>query len=359
MKSIDNDIKSGQFKKAYLLFGEETYLIRQYRDKLKKALVAEDDTMNFSSFEGKDLNQNEIIDLAETLPFFADRRMILIENSGLFKSRGGKKVDTLAAGEADERNEQSEEGSQETSGEGLAGYLPSAPESTCFVFVEESADKRSKLYKAVAKDGCVVEFSSQNEETLQRWVLGRLKREGKGITQQAYRLFIEKTGTDMENIDREMEKLICYTMEKDTIEPADVEAITTEQTQNKIFEMVDAIASHQQKKALDMYYDLLSLREPSMRILYLVTRQFHILSIVKAMSNQGFGNRDIASKAGCPEWAVRKYQAQCKAYSLEQLKQAVRDGTEYEEAVKTGRLNDQMAVELFIMQYSQKITPSA
>ena len=45
-------------------------------------MVAEDDTMNFSSFEGNDINQKEIIDLAETLPFFADRRMILIEDSG-------------------------------------------------------------------------------------------------------------------------------------------------------------------------------------------------------------------------------------------------------------------------------------
>ena len=215
-------------------------------------------------------------------------------------------------------------------------------------------DKRSKLYKAVAKTGYIAEIGAQNEETLQRWVLGRLKKEGKGITQQAYHLFIEKTGTDMENIDREMEKLICYTLEKDTIEPEDVEAITTEQTQNKIFDMVDAISSHQQKRALDLYYDLLSLREPSMRILYLITRQFHILAIVKAMSNQGFGNKDIASKAGCPEWAVRKYAAQCKGYSLDQIKQAVKDGTELEEAVKTGQLNDQLAVELFIIQYSSK-----
>jgi DNA polymerase-3 subunit delta len=341
MKSIDNDIKTGQFKKVYLLYGEETYLLRQYRDKLKNALVSADDTMNFSAYEGKDINQNEIIDLAETLPFFADRRVILIENSGLFQLR------------------KSEEESAPVSGEGLAGYLASAPDSTCFLFVEEAADKRSRLYKAAAKVGSVVEFASQSEETLQKWVLGRLKREGKGITQQAYQMFIQKTGTDMENIDREMEKLICYTLEKDTIEPEDVAAITTEQTQNKIFEMVDAISSHQQKKALDLYYDLLALREPSMRILYLITRQFHILAIVKAMSNQGFGNNDIASKAGCPVWAVRKYQAQCRSYSLEQLKQAVEDGTNFEEAVKTGQLNDQMAVELFIVHYSQKITPPA
>ena len=357
MKTIDEDIKAGQIKKAYLLYGEERYLIRQYRDKLIKAIVTEDDTMNFSSFEGKDINPNEIIDLAETLPFFADSRLILIENSGLFKARGGKKTEVEKVGTASEEDDNpTDEGDAQEAAQsdGLAGYLPTAPDTTCFLFIEEKVDKRSKLFKAIAKIGTAVEFKPQTEEILQRWVVGRLKREEKNITQQAYQLFIEKTGTDMENIDRELEKLICYVLDKPTIEPADVEAITTEQTQNKIFEMVDAISSHQQKHALDLYYDLLSLREPSMKIMYLITRQFHILSIVKAMGNQGFGNRDIAAKAGCPEWAVRKYQAQGRGYSLEQLKQAVRDGTEYEEAVKTGRLNDQMAVEMFIMQYSAK-----
>ena len=82
MKTIDEDIKSGQFKKIYLLYGDEAYLKKQYKDKLKKALVQPDDTMNFTAYEGKDTNPKEVIDLSETLPFFAERRVILIENSG-------------------------------------------------------------------------------------------------------------------------------------------------------------------------------------------------------------------------------------------------------------------------------------
>ena len=270
MKTIDNDIKTGQFKQIYLLYGEEQYLIRQYRDKLKHALAADDDTMNFSAFSGSDINQKEIIDLAETLPFFADRRLI----------------------------------------------------------------------------------PRQNETTLSRWIEGRIRRNGKNITRDAYALFIRKTGDDMENIDKELEKLLCYTLEKDYIDISDVEAITTEQTENKIFDMIDAVALHQQKKALDLYYDLLALKEAPMRILFLLSSQFQRLMIVKSMTNQGFGNKEIALKAGCPEWAVRKYQSQSRAFSMDQLKQAIRDGVEYETAVKTGHMNDQMAVELFLVQYS-------
>ena len=96
MKTIDNDIKLGQLKKAYLLYGQERYLIRQYREKLKNAIVSPDDTMNFTGFEGADINVKEIIDLAETMPFFAERRLILLEDSKLFKKGGDELGDYLA-----------------------------------------------------------------------------------------------------------------------------------------------------------------------------------------------------------------------------------------------------------------------
>ena len=85
MKSIDEDIITGAFKQVYLFYGAEAYLKKQYKDKLKKALCGSDDQMNFTAYEGKNINPKEVIDLAETLPFFADRRVILIENSGFFK----------------------------------------------------------------------------------------------------------------------------------------------------------------------------------------------------------------------------------------------------------------------------------
>ena len=282
--------------------------------------------MNFTAYEGKDTNPKEVIDLSETLPFFADRRVILIENSGFFKG----------------------------SCEELAEYMPPVPDTTLFLFVEEEVDKRSKLYKAVKNAGKIVEFTTQTEELLTRWILTRLKKEGKSITGSVMQLFLSKTGTDMGNIDRELEKLICYCMDKDVIEAKDVEAVTTEQTTNKIFDMVNAIAEHNQKKALDLYYDLLTLKEPSMRIMYLISRQFQILLNIKDMSQKGFDNNTMAQKAGIPPFAVRRNVTQAKGFTMQQLKQAIRDGVDFEEAVKTGRMNDQMAVELFLMKYSKQ-----
>lgn len=326
MKNIDEDIKRGQFAQVYLLYGEEAYLKKQYKDKLKHAMVPEGDTMNFSAFEGKSINPKEIIDLAETLPFFADRRVILIENSGFFKNAC----------------------------EELAEYLPQVAPATHFIFVEEEVDKRSKMYKAAKASGRIVEFLPQTEELLTRWILGRLKREGKNITGSVMQLFLTKTGTDMGNIDRELEKLLCYTLDRDVITAEDVEAVVTEQTTNKIFEMVNAVAEHNQRRALDLYYDLLTLKEPPMRIMFLISRQFQILFHIRDMAAKGLDQQTMAKKAGIPPFAVRKNVSQAKGFTMEQLKQALCDGAELEEAVKTGRMDDQMAVELFLMKYSVK-----
>ena len=134
----------------------------------------------------------------------------------------------------------------------------------------------------------------------------------------------------------------------------DVEAVTTEQTSNKIFDMVNAIAEHRQQKALDLYYDLLTLKEPPMRIMYLISRQFQILLNIRGMSGKGLDSRTMAQKAGIPPFAVSRNVTQAKGFTAAQLKQALRDGVELEEAVKTGRMDDRMAVELFIMKYSAK-----
>lgn len=326
MKTIDEDIKNNRFRSCYLLYGEESYLKRQYRDKLIAAAVTKGDTMNFSRYQGKDINPGELIDLAETLPFFAQRRVILVENSGFFKSSDDK----------------------------LTEYLSEINSSTCFIFVESEVDKRSKFYKAMKKYGAVVEFTTQNEKVLTKWVLGRIGRENKKITQPVMEMFLQRTGTDMSHIDRELEKLLCYTLKKDIIEAADVEAVVTEQVSNKIFEMVDAISSHNRQKALDLYYDLLTLKEAPMRILYLITRQFRILGEIKELTGKGYGRGDIAKKAGVPEFAVKKYQAQNRAFTKDQLLDALKDGAETEEAVKTGRLNEKVAVEIFIVKYSKE-----
>lgn len=325
MKNLIEDLKTGDFCQIYLLYGEEAYLRRQYKDKLRNAIIPADDSMNIAYYEGKGINVKEIIDLSETLPFFAERRLIIIENSELFKT-----------------------GSQD-----FAEYLTQLPDTTYLVFVEQEIDKRGKLYKAVQKKGRVVELGRQDESTLIRWVYGYVKKEEKQIQEKTIRYFLEKTGTDMENIQKELEKLFCYTLDQSTITEEDVDAICTTQITNHIFDMVSAVADKQQKKALDYYYDLIALKEPPMRILYLMARQFKLLLEVKSMERLGMDRKEIAQKAGLHPFVVGKYQAQSKHFKSKELRAIVEDSVEMEECVKTGKMTDVLATELFIMKHSR------
>ena len=324
MKSIQEDIKTGNFKQSYLLFGEEAYLKQQYKEKLLNALNPDGDTMNFSRYEGKGIDVKQVIDLCETMPFFADRRIILLEDTGFFKNKC----------------------------EELADYMKSLPDYLVLVFAESEVDKRSRMYKAVKSSGRVTEFAKQDEKTLMRWAAGILGKEGKKITQKDMELFLTKTGTDMGNIRMELEKLVAYTEGKDIVAAEDIEAVCVTQTTNKIFDMVRAVTEKNQKKALDLYYELLALKEPPMRILFLLARQFNLIMQVKELSKCGYDQSQIAKKAGIQPFVVKNYLTYARKYSTEELRKAVEECVAAETKVKTGFMTDTMSVELLLVKFS-------
>ncbi len=319
MQTLAQDIKDKNFKTVYLIYGEEAFLRTSYKNQMKTA-IAGDDTMNFNHFEGKGINVHELIGLADTMPFFTDKRLILVEDSGFFKSTSDELVE----------------------------YLPQMPDSTCLIFVESEVDKRSKMFKKVKELGYAAEMTRQSSAQLARWAGTILSREGKKITGQTMELFLDMTGEDMENIRMELEKLISYTLGRDVITSEDVLAVCTERISNKIFDMVTAIVNRQTKKAMDLYEDLLTLKEPPMRILFLIARQFNQLLQVKELMGKGMDKNGIASRIKVPPFAAGKMMPQARSFSKEQILSYVNLCVETEEAVKTGRLNDRMAVELLL-----------
>ena len=326
MKSLNEDLKTGNFSQIYLLYGEENYLKKQYKERFVKALLPEGDTMNYAHYEGKGIDVREVIDLAETMPFFAELRVLVFENTGFFKSAAGAE---------------------------LADYLKELPETAYFLFVEDEVDKRGKMYKAVKSKGRAVELPFQDENTLKRWVVGQIGRENKKITEADVVYFLNKVGIDMENITKELEKLFCYALERDVITRADIDAVCVTQISNHIFDMVNAVAEKQQKKALDLYYELLTLKEPPMRILFLLTRQYRGLYQVKQLAQKGYGRKEIAEKAGLHPFAVGKFMEQAKRFQVKELRAILEDSVDIEQRVKTGLLTDTMAVEVFLVKYSQ------
>ena len=142
------------------------------------------------------------------------------------------------------------------------------------------------------------------------------------------------------------------TAEGPVIQAANVRALSGGVTTDKIFEMVEAVAVRNQKTALDYYYDLLALKEPPMRILYLLTRQFKLLLEVKDLAGKRYDKAAIAKTVGLHPFVAGKYMQQCRTFEKKELRSILEDAVDTEELVKTGRLNDVMSVELFIVKYS-------
>lgn len=319
MQTLTQDMKEHSFKPVYLIYGDEVFLKNSYKNKMKAA-ITDGDTVNFNQFEGKGIDIKELISLSDTMPFFAEKRLILIEDSGFFKSPA----------------------------EELAAYLSQIPDTTCMIFVESEVDKRSRMFKKVKEVGYVCEMGRQDLGQLAKWAGTLLSREGKKITGNTMELFLSKTGDDMENIRMELEKLVSYTLGRDIITAEDVEAICTERVTNNIFEMVTAIVNRQTRKAMDLYEDLLTLKEPPMRILFLIARQFNQLLQVKELMGKGMDKSGIASKLKIPPFAAGKIMPQARSFSKEAILSYVNLCVDAEEAVKTGKLLDRLAVELLL-----------
>lgn len=319
MHRIKEHIKNHQFSRCYLLYGEEDYLKNLYKNQLKTAVLGDGGDINFSYFEGKNISATQLIDAAQTLPFFHDFRFLLVENSGFFKSQ----------------NE-------------LSDVIKEFPDTTVLVFVEHEIDKRNRLYKAVSSIGTVCEMNGLEEKNLKLWAASVLAKERKKIRESDLTYLFEKSGTDMELLSRELEKLSSYTGEREIIERADIDEICTTQVTSRIFVMIDDLAAGNITAALHLYKDLLSNREKPMSILFLITRHFNILLQMKEAQHLRLDDKTAAANASVPPFTVRKYRGQAKNFSEEQLKEILEECLRLENDVKVGKMNEQIAVELLL-----------
>lgn len=318
---LKKNIKSGELPSVILLYGEERYLRLQYLNMIMKYFGADVTDMNTNIYEGKGIEIGQVIDQAETLPFFAEKRVIIIKDSGLFKSGGDQ----------------------------LAEYLDNPCDSVVFLFSENEVDERSKLYKSIQKNGFACQIDYQTRESLIAVIGSFLKKEGKAISMDTAQRILDKTGTDMAMLRSELEKLVTYCMDKDVISLEDVETICSENIEDRVFDMIDALAEKNAKKTMGMYYDLLALKQPPIKLLSLLERQYNQLLMVRMLRDSGELKENIASKLGIRPYFIGKYMSQASRYTAEELKMILNAAVCADENIKKGHMSDILAVETLLV----------
>lgn len=337
-----NSLKRGVVNQVYLFYGEETYLREQAVARFKEyCFPGRAQDLNFDLIDGESTSPADIVARAETLPFFAEKRLVVVKNPTFFKAakKAGK--------------EDSAEG-EETAGPvkeaALLEYFNNPLDSTCLIFTTgDPVDKRKRLFKAVKKAGRVVEFTFLSRSELTRWLAQRARAAGRKFAPGAAETLLDAVGTSLQRLSVELEKLINYTTGQEVITPAEVRRVCPPGLEENIFAVVDAVGNKKCGEALAAIKEMLAAKEPPFRLLAMVARQFRLLLQVKDLLERGCPAGEIPARLKIHPYVAQKVAAQCKNFSRESLTGAFQLLLELDEAVKTGRQEFYPALEIFLL----------
>ena len=322
MKQLEEDIKNKRYKNIYVLFGPQSYNRKRYEDALVRVFLPDDDEINLTKFYGKKIDLKEVFELAETMPFLAERRIIVLEDTGLF----------------------------EKSCDELADFIPSIPDSCCMIFSEEKIDSRLKQTKAVKTHGTLAEFGTLSEADLRDFIMKKLGKEHRPITQNALDLFTERCSDDLWQVTNDLEKLISYTFGKEGIRIEDVDAVIPAPAEDKIFGMIDAILARDTKKTLVYYKDLLALRSEPMGILALIRDQYRLMLHAKQLNDEHVGIPEMAKILKMRDTRVKMALSASRRMKQSELAEGISMCARTDERIKTGLVDQRIGVETLIIE---------
>ena len=221
------------------------------------------------------------------------------------------------------------------------------------IFCEKEVRKgKGTIFDYVNTNGRVVEYVTLDRKRVEKYVVALLSREGRSMQRPTFEYFIDRVGMQMQDISVELEKLICYTDGRELISREDIDAVVSPRLEEHVFDLTNAIAEKKRRTALDKYYELMALKTQPMGIIILLTRQFNRLMLIKSMRSKGLGPERIAKSLGISERAVPVNERLASRFTMEELKSALADCVDAEEAVKSGRMSDTLSLETLIVKYA-------
>lgn len=320
-------MKLNQIKNCYLLYGEEEWIKNQWLSKIKNQTVGEDDLMNFNLFEGKDIEVSKIMDTCETMPFFSPYKLVIVKESGLFKT--GKKDET----------------------QNLLKWLQSLPEYVVLVFLEKEIDKRNGLYKWIHTRYEAIECNCPEENQLISIVTNLAKQKRLDMNPAMIRYFVENMPKSMHYIMGEMEKLAGYCGEKNTsVTEESIKAVCIFSLEQRVFELLKEMSRKHTTEALAIYNRLIESKESPIGILVLIARQYRMLLQVKYLLRTNMQSNQIAKTVGVPLFVAKEMVEESKRFSFKQLESILDRCLQSDIAIKTGKMEQVKCIELLMIE---------
>ena len=304
----------------YLLYGTLEALITDYINKIITKHKITD--LNISKYNIND-NLTDIIEDANTLSLFDDKKLIVINNNALFV--GKKSVDTIA----------------------LEKYIINSNPNTILIFVvnEEKLDTRRKLYKNIKEKGEVFEFNKlPNINTYVKDLFS-----GYTITNDSINLLIKRVGNDLNRLKQEIEKIKIYKINDKLITDSDIIDCTVEKIDINIFNFIDNIIRKNKSETIKTYKELLKIGEEPIKIIVMLANQFRLMYQSKLLTSKGYSEDDIASLLHVKRYPVHLAIQKSYHYNKEVLIDNLEQLADLDIKIKSGEIDKNLALELFLL----------
>jgi DNA polymerase-3 subunit delta len=329
----------------YILCGPDNYTLTQELNRIKKS--AGNDAAagtNIMELEGDKLSLSEFRVACETVPFLAEKRLVII--NGLLE-RFEPKARPAPAKKTARTADQPKEWQL------LTDCIKNIPDTTILVLVDSEVSNQNPLLKEISPKAQVKTFPLLKRTELPVWIQKRVAQAGGKISTQAIDLMAKLVGNDLWVMANEIDKLVLFTNGK-SIEENDVKAIVSHAQEANVFAMVDAILEGKTGFAEELLQQLLNRGAAPTYLLWMLHRQVRFIVLAKDLKAQKKSNAEIQSKLGLSDFPLQKTLEQADKYSLERLKMFYDKLLETDLAIKTGKYDGELALYILVVELCQR-----
>ncbi len=331
----------------HILFGEDEFSIKQALETIKKGIGDPTAMMtNTTVLDGRQVTPEQLRNASETVPFLADKRLVIVE--GLLerfeaKGRTGRKKATRNNNKEDEYRS-------------IADSIRKVPEFTELVITDGKIGERNPLLLALTSVAKVRSFPLLKETQLRQWIERRVAGAGGKISPEAVDMLVRFVGNNLWVMANEVDKLVLY-CEGRSIEKEDVKEAVSYAREASVFAMVDAIIESRVNTAQELYQQMLKQGAAPAQLLVMIGRQVRIIYQLKEMRDRGKNRNEIRTKLGLTQdFVLRKAWAQADKYSLPRLSTLYHKLLETDIAIKTGKYDGELALSILIAELAQRGT---
>jgi len=274
---LDPFQKKGASPVFFLIFGD-SYLVKQTFQKLTNFLLGPDKKeFALETLEGGSVTMGDIIEAVSTFSFLFSKKIVAVRNAPLFESHQGNAEAGFSSSDLDH----------------FIAFLDKGglPPRHCLILMTKSIDKRRKSYKDLEAKGLVIDCSvtegvrksdqDEQDKVFQTVSDQVLSKAGKTIGRQAFHLLVDLTGVDFERFARNLEKLIVYSGNRNTISPEDVHAVVTRDKKDPMFKLTNAFMEKDAKEILFYLNSMFKDGAHPLQILKVFENQIRKLILVK------------------------------------------------------------------------------